>query len=268
LLGPAIERKNAGVIVRRSFILGTSFVIALAGTTAVVNCTNNQNPAILPITAVDIDISDLLSSANLGCGEGDFDVFEYATVVGLKDLDGGDPTGEGSSSCPADTIKAAPVFSGSSPCFANAVFSNLPGLPDGGALPDGGSVIYSVNVYFYNHKTFEKVKGKIAEATNPDAGETNPDGGENVTTSLCDIPATWMATCTADEQSNIPVNASCGRIGAAADAPVPDSGAGAADAKPDARTKDATGENALDAPMDAPLDDDADAGAIDDATTG
>jgi len=119
-------------------------------------------------------------------------------------------------------------------------------------------------VYFYNHTTYDKLKRQIAEAANPDAGE-------NSATNLCNIPYTWMATCTADEQSNIPVNAQCNLIVAGADAPVPDGGARAADAKPDARTKDATQdateENRLDAPEDAPLDDAADAGALDDATT-
>ncbi len=250
---------------RRSwFLASSSIAVACAFAATLASCSGNSNPAILPITTVDIDIADLLNGANLGCGgnkNDPYDVVQYATVLGLVDPDAGNT---GSGGCPPFATNT--VFAGASACFAHAVFSNLPALPNGSALPDGGSVTYAVNVYFYNNKTYDKVQDRVQAATSA--------SGDSDASTLCNIPSTWMTTCTAVEQGNIAVNASCGPIVQGADAP--DAGGDAMAQKPEASTKDATKEDApdvgSDAPVDgagdAPIDGDTDAGVPSEASTG
>jgi hypothetical protein len=233
--------------VRRFFILGAFLTGACAGAVALAGCPNNTNPAILPITTVDVDIADILSGANLGCGEGVNDVFEYAAVVSLDDADAGDAGSDGD--CTPNATGS--ISGGYAACFSQLVFSNLPVSADGGALPDGGSVVYDVKLFLYNSETYNKIGGASAlkAASLFDPGR---DGG----VTLCDLPSTWKTTCTANEQNDIAVNAACFKVEDAG------SGHDATDAK-----ADATDENPLDAPVDAPPDD-AEAGETEGAAGG
>ncbi len=164
-------------------------------------CSGASSPAITPITAIDIDIADLLNSANLGCGEGAYDVYEYGVLVTLEYPGGGVVD----TSCVSEATGV--VAAGAFKCYANAVFGNLPSLPDGGALPDGGSASFRVQVFLYNYDTFERNggMGPITAAVAYDAGTAD---------TLCSpkLSPTWIATCTANEQGNIEVNAKCGPI--------------------------------------------------------
>jgi hypothetical protein len=261
--------------VQRSSILA-ALLGACAGAAALAGCPSTTNPAILPITAVDIDIVDLLNNANLGCGAGTYDVYGYAAVVTLEDPDAGDlesaDAGVAGAGCSASATGS--ISTGFAACYTPAVFSNLPLLPDGGALPDGGSAIYKVQIFFYNLATYNAAND-MNDEKNAIAAALRVDAGGDVMT-LCELPYTWTTTCIANEQGNIAVNAACNLLVQGTDPP----DAGAAAPEPDARandateevTDDATEENApdadLDAPPDAPLDGDTDAGSASDATGG
>jgi hypothetical protein len=259
--------------VRRTIILGAFLTGACAGAAALAGCPDNTNPAILPITTVDVDIADILKGANLVCGTGDDDVFKYATVVTLVGSEAGAPDAEESdadirAACTPNLTGA--VSAGVSACFYPAVFSNLPLLADGGVLPDGGSVIYAVQVFLYNQKTYCSLQ---ADPTCPAKDQKDKIlsaiSVEGNGTTLCDLPYSWKATCIANEQNDIAVNAACTQIEAGIGAPVADAGAedGGTAAQADAGAADAADENSLDATGDA-TGDEADAGAPADATGG
>jgi hypothetical protein len=244
---------------------------ACTGAAALAGCPNNTNPAILPITTVDVDIADILSGANLGCGEGPNEILEYAAIVSLDNADAGD-AGEPGGDADCTPNASGSVSGGVAACYAQLVFSNLPVSEDGGALPDGGSVNYKVRLFLYDNQTLKSAggPGAIQAATlyNP-----NRKGGAT----LCDLPATWTANCTANEQNDIVVNAACPfRLtpGRPTDAGSEDAADAQADApsedapSEDAPAGDATDENTVDAPADAPPADGGDAGAPTDATRG
>lgn len=297
LPGPAIERKKPGVIVRRSFIFGARPVIAVACAAGVIaiasavvlvavasassilqGCSTSNSPPITPYTAVGVDIATLLNSANLGCGEGTYDVYWYGVVATLEYEGGIPPAGwveNASGGCLPNAIGT--TSAGLYNCFANGILANLPSLPDGGALPDGGSAFFHVQIFFYNYATYQpEMDGLTAAVTEYlDAGANAP-----VPPSLCSksLPYTWTATCTATEQGNILVNAACpSGIVPGPDAPHPDAGVedAATDARRDAHPEDAAEEMASDATPSTPeasLDDasgdapEADGGALPDAS--
>ncbi len=189
-------------------MLTTAGLCALAS-----GCPATTNPAVLPITAVDTDIQQLLDQANLGCGTGPNQVYKYAVV--LKYAAPGEPVT--ANDCP---FPSTDIAGGVYDCFAQGVFANLPlqdgGLLEGGVFPDGGSQNYSLWVYFYDYATYCEIEkdcekggdkgipGPIEEAVRPgaEAGSATP---------ICKLKpfANWTTTCSANEQDNIVVNAAC-----------------------------------------------------------
>jgi hypothetical protein len=191
-----------------------------------------------------------LNAANLGCGEGPDDVYEYAAVVSLESPSGG-VANTGCAAVPNGVV-AAGVFN----CYTNAVFGNLPSLSDGGALPDGGTANFKVRVFLYNYDTFRDLTFKnsmgmeLRGAAALTAAVTTSDLPDADTLCGPKLRPTWQTSCTASEQGNIAVNALCGSL-------VPgDAGAdaGATDSGGDARVKDSGKEGAPDAGHDATLD--------------
>jgi len=244
--------------VHRSFWIGTVALALGAILTASAGCPATSNTGILPITGVDIDIADLLTGANLACGTGPGEVYKYATIANYAppDSDGSAP--------PIGTCGLANLAGGVYDCFSLGTFGNLP-LQDGGVVPDGGSVLYTVQIYFFTYDAFIANADAIATAVNP---ATTSDA-----TRICNLPYSWATSCTAIEEDDIIVNAACRPIVAAA--PSKDSGKG--DATKDAKPKDvasdtpseATGETGTDAGTDGTAPDGpADAAGASDAPAG
>jgi hypothetical protein len=237
-------------------------MLLLCGAAMVAGCPDTTNFAVLPITTIQIPIGDLLNGVNLECGgpdAGPDEVYKYAAVVHF----------DGSDKIISPTDCSLPILAGLvSDCYVPGTLSYLPLPNDAGAVPDGGSFTYSVQIYFFNADTWAKLDNgeKIEAAVKP-----------NATSTICQLPYpyTWMTTCTATEQANVASSAACERVelnpaAAVLDSGVEDSGVGDArsteasagdasipDAKTsaDARSHDAqTDARSIDGATDAPPD--------------
>jgi hypothetical protein len=178
--------------VRRSILLGILVLLGLVLLGVTLGCPATTNTGVLPITALEIDISDILSGADLGCGKGPNDVYKYAAIVQQ------DPNGN---KMRVGDCELEPLAGGTFDCFNKAVFGNLPLPYDGGALPDGGSATYSVQIYFFNYETWQRVgPAKINQAVSPLNGFGTP---------ICGLDYNWATTCIGTETDMIAVNAAC-----------------------------------------------------------
>jgi hypothetical protein len=221
--------------VRRALWIRVFALCVVAGLCILAGCPNT-NTGILPSTGVDIPIGDLLMGADLTCNdEGTGDVFIYAAIVNYADFTKYPPKGlVPVNHCGFDNL-AGGVFQ----CYTAGAFGNLP-LQDGGALPDGGTETYSVQIYFFSAAVYngdymgKPVAEQVANALRPLS-----DGGGNGL-ALCDLPWTWATTCTAIEEDNIVVNTSC--PGGLFTQPLVD--AASRDAKPDSHPSDGHVEGA------------------------
>jgi len=163
--------------VQRSAWLGTLTLLLCAGAAASAGCPNTSNTGLLPITAVNIDLAQLLDGANLTCGLGPGQVYQYAAIVNYqptKATNGGgqpDPF-----DCGAFPFSPPALLAGGAyPCFTTAPFANLPLPNDAGALPDGGSIGFTVQVYFFSNAAFlahPDLPKLIASAVTPGTGMT------------------------------------------------------------------------------------------------
>jgi hypothetical protein len=251
-----------GPLIPFLIVAGVPFVARMAlvsGTVATsAGCPAVSNTAVLPITGITIDIQDLLAGANLNCGTGPGDVYEYAAIVDFNStgvpppIDKCGEVAEGKVFSPGTTV-AGGVFQ----CFSQGTLGNLP-FPDGGFLPDGGSQLYQVQIYFFTQEAAVRYETKIQAAVQP---------GIPITP-ICQIPTkahpawSWATTCTAIETDNIIVHPACEPIvlPALTDSGSPDAAMDVssdvhADAPPDATdATDATDAEGLDAPTDSPTD--------------
>jgi hypothetical protein len=205
--------------VHRSAWIGTVALLLGAILTASAGCPDVSNTGVLPVTGVEVDIADLLTGANLACGTGPGDVYKYAAIANL-DVAGTDRA--------IDDCNVAPLAGGVFDCFSLGTLGNLP-LQDGGVVMDGGTVVYSVQIYFFTYDVYSPDAGdyatQIQNAVSP--MNTSPPA-------ICKLPYSWATTCTATEADDIKVNASCRPITSAA--AVKD--AGSRDATKDAKPKD------------------------------
>jgi len=236
--------------VQRSAWLGTLTLLLCAGAAASAGCPSTSNTGLLPITSVNIDLAQLLDGANLTCGLGPGQVYQYAAIVNYqptKTTNGGgqpDPF-----DCGAFPFSPPALLAGGAyPCFTTGPFANLPLPNDAGALPDGGSIGFTVQVYFFSNAAFladPDLPRRIASAVTPATGMT----AENACNALAGLPFSYATSCTAIEEDNIVVNAACGAVECnpaglfGCNAGGEESGVGAGDATTsDATASDATAD--------------------------
>jgi hypothetical protein len=89
-------------------------------------------------------------------------------------------------------------------------FANLPLPNDAGALPDGGSVAFTLQVYFFTNAAFSadpNLSTDIASAVAPDGVTAG-----KACNALGKLQFSYATTCTAIEEDNIVVNAACNPI--------------------------------------------------------
>jgi hypothetical protein len=196
--------------VQRSAWLGTLTLLLCAGAAASAGCPNTSNTGLLPTTAVDIDFAQLLDGENLTCGPGPGDVVYYAAIVNYQPSkttngsDQPDPFDCGAYPFTLPTLLAG----GGGYCYAPGTFANLPLPNDAGALPDGGSIGITVQVYFFSNAALAAnpdLPGRITSAVTPANGLT----AGNACNALGGLPFSYATTCTAIEEDNIVVNAAC-----------------------------------------------------------
>jgi hypothetical protein len=241
---PRFERKSPGVLLVRRFVPIRLVVLALVAALAILVGCPELNTGVLPYTGVDVDIGDLLSGANLSCGTGACDVYEYAGMVKDANFDLFDAGYVPINDCQfltPDARSGRGVAGGVFPCYGLGTFGNLT-LPDGGFIPDAGSFTYSVLVYFFNYSTWTKYKDQIQSAVQ--LYQKNPPGA-----AVCDLPWSYATTCTAIEVDNIIVNATCQNL---VQNPLFD--CSVSDASRDGTVDGTLGDAPHDAPHDAPTD--------------
>jgi hypothetical protein len=198
--------------------LGTLTLLLCAGAAASAGCPNTSNTGLLPITAVNIDLAQLLDGENLTCGPGPGDVVYYAAIVNYqpsKTTNGSgqpDPFDCGAYPFnPPGTPPAILLAGGAGYCYAAGTFANLPLPNDAGALPDGGSIGFTVQVYFFSNAALAAnpdLPARITNAVTPANGLT----AGNACNALGGLPFSYATTCTAIEEDNIIVNAACGAV--------------------------------------------------------
>jgi hypothetical protein len=168
----------------------------------------------LPISGIVIPSADLV--AGHGCGTGPDQVFQYAATLAYQS------TGK--------AFASAVV-----PCFADGVFSNIPGPPDA-AVPDGGNpFLLTVTISAYNADSFPAAL-RCTEATTAttSVGPCPGDMLQEVKDQVGRFPPNWTTTCSAVELVGVPVQADCaplalagGGIGDAGDGMAADTAAAA-----------------------------------------
>jgi hypothetical protein len=188
--------------VHRSIWIGSIALLVGGGVVASAGCPDDTNTGYLPVTAIQVDITDLLNGANLTCGTGPGDVAMYAAVVNFQSSDT-QPSGTPTQACTSPPGAPLILAGGLYPCYAAGPIANLPLPNDGGALPDGGHVDYAVQILMFTQAEFAAHQKEIEKAIAPGTKEISGDGG------VCSLPFSWAATCTATEQNNIEVNTAC-----------------------------------------------------------
>jgi hypothetical protein len=208
--------------------LGTLTLLLCAGAAASAGCPSTSNTGLLPITAVNIDLAQLLDGANLTCGLGPGQVYQYAAIVNYQPTKA---TNVGGQPNPFDcgTYAFVPpqepppprLAGGGYPGVTTGPFANLPLRNDAGALPDGGSIAFTIQVYFFTNAAFladagpdASLAGQIANYVTPGIppGATAPLTADNACGGLGKLPFSYATTCTAIEEDNIVVNAACGPV--------------------------------------------------------
>jgi hypothetical protein len=176
-----------------------------AAIVAVPACSNVDAGGVTPITGV-LVLSDTLTAGH-GCGTGDDQIFEYATIISIAT----------SPQVPA-SFAGTYVTGGTTKCFTNATFVDV-------CTYNSGDSAYDLSIYAFNEKEWNAT-------LEPDGGSTVTDqiNQANVknaplltaTSSSCAAAelaivtqakvspgAGWTTTCTAAEQLNAPVTAAC-----------------------------------------------------------
>ena len=185
---------------RRFVSLAAISTAVCAAAAGIAGCPEVVTPFLTPITGIDVPISSVLQESGLSCGKQENEVYEYAVVVSYENSGGGV---RDFANCPM-LQKAELGTPAVSPCYAQAVFGNLPLqdasaeiLTDAGyALPDGASVVFWAYVAFYNYRTYLAHQSEI---------EKIKTGGK----AICEVAATWTTTCIATEREDIVANAAC-----------------------------------------------------------
>jgi hypothetical protein len=177
------------------------------------------------ITGVEV-LGDTLT-AGRGCGQKNTEIFKYVTLVSIpqEHLTGGD-------------WDAGHYIIGSiTDCFANATFQTLCTYPDDG----GTGANYDLSVYAFN-ETQWNASGMAATSrvAAQNLLESNAEASNKANTSTCQTTpmpaitgATWTTTCSAVEQSTVPVLATCGVLEVPEGGVAPSDDAGASDASAD-----------------------------------
>ncbi|HEY1692429.1 MAG TPA: hypothetical protein VGG39_09720 [Polyangiaceae bacterium] len=160
--------------------LGASLVGVLAGCPGTATTT-----AYTPITGIIIESETLV--AGHGCGTGPNQVYKYAAILTYVD-DGGVPSGGAFQSSVFD-------------CFAQGIFSNLP-------ADSAGSTSFDIAIVAYDQASYPAALDCPVGAN--EAGLPLACPGDDPDTLMQDEGTpTWTATCTATQQSGVPVLASC-----------------------------------------------------------
>jgi hypothetical protein len=177
-----------------------------AAVVAVPACSNSDAGGITPITGI-VVLADTLTAGH-GCGTGPGEIFKYVVVVQIP----GDAGGQNLNN---DFIAA-----GAYDCFTNGTFDNLC------TYGSSASTSFSVSVFAF---TAEQWTGALEDGEVTEAGAASGVVASAIATaptsecsggflaplellSTLRATANWSTTCTATQQSNVPVIASCGPL--------------------------------------------------------
>jgi hypothetical protein len=168
-------------------VLALGVLGALAGSAA---CTTDTAiVGVTPVTGVLVRSNALVTG--IGCGTGDAQIFEYVAVVTRKDApDAAVPD------LPADGQE---IWSGAYPCYADAVFVNLP------FSVGSSTTTFDVKVFGYSKAAFD---ASTLEATVSGIGSHANETTRTSITALAGA-ATWTTDCQATQQPNVEVLADC-----------------------------------------------------------
>jgi hypothetical protein len=169
-------------------VLASLWVATATGWGAMPSCTPSApSTSYTPITGIQLPSAAIV--AGHGCGTGGPDqVYKYAAIVGYA-VEGGVAGG-------ASGDGGVAITSGVFDCFADGLFSNLPGS-------DAGSFSFDVAIYAYNQCSFPLELACLQNAP------TACPGDASVAESVASHPANWRATCTASEVAGVTAIAEC-----------------------------------------------------------
>jgi hypothetical protein len=154
-------------------------------------CGSGDTSGITPITGIVVRADDLV--AGHGCGTGPDQVYKYSVVVSTVPEVGQDP---------------AFIAGGTFDCFADATFVNL-------CASTNGSLTFNVEVYAFTQAQYAGVGATPGElADDPsycslDGGPVPLDVDACTARNALRAEASFAASCTATQQSNIEVVAVC-----------------------------------------------------------
>ena len=172
-------------------VLALGVLGAIAGSAA---CTTDTAiVGVTPVTGVLVRSNALVTG--IGCGTGDAQIFEYVAVVTARDQGDGGDAADGQA-----RRNGQSAWGGAYPCFADAVFVNLP-------FSTTGPTTFQVEIFGYNKAAFDAFSDleDTARGIAPDVDASTVD--ERVT--ALDKASTWTTTCTATQQPNVEVLADC-----------------------------------------------------------
>ena len=183
LRSAAMLRKVALEIAGTALLAGA---VALGACTAITGSSATSNVQVstyVPLTSIEVDASSLLS--RLGCGPEQGLPYKYVVSVYDADPPGVRRTSEGGA--------GTPILIGTSDCFANAVFQNV---------PSGQGVTlawFSLTVDVFDLPTYQANRAAIDAPTVEQAGAIH-------------AAANWSTTCVATQQANVQSVAACGPL--------------------------------------------------------
>jgi hypothetical protein len=193
-------------------ILGLVFVTwaqtfwSAAAMVAVPACSNVDANGITPLTGIEI-LSNTLT-AGRGCGTGPGEIYKYAAVVQIPP------------STPDKDLANAFIAGGVYDCFATGTFANL-------CTYNGDAGAFDLKVYAFTAATWNGLSedGGVSEAGAASgvvtstlatlSGHSECSGASfDPTSALAPVlaAADWTTMCTATQQSDAPVTASCGPL--------------------------------------------------------
>jgi hypothetical protein len=177
-------------------VLAPAAVLALgalgvlgAGAGSAACTTDTAIVGVTPVTGVLVRSNALVTG--IGCGTGDAQIFEYVAVVTSQD----DPD----VAAPELPPDGKSIWSGTYPCYADAVFVNLP------FSQSTATTTFDVKVFGYSKAAFD---ASTVEATASGIGGTVNEATRTNITALR-TASTWTTDCKATQQPNVEVLADC-----------------------------------------------------------
>jgi hypothetical protein len=160
---------------------------AIAGSAA---CTTDTAiVGVTPVTGVLVRSNALVTG--IGCGTGDAQIFEYVAVVTSQD--------EADAAVPDLPPDGKAIWSGTYPCYADAVFVNLP------FSVSSPTTTFDVKVLGYSKAAFDAFT--VESTASAVGGLVSEDTRTNITALV--EASTWTTDCKATQQPNVEVLADC-----------------------------------------------------------